>query len=69
MNSCALAVKAALSTSSWVAFPRPRDMFSRAVFENKKLSSKARLTLLLNSFSFRSLILTPSISIDPDSIS
>ena len=44
-------------------------MFSLAVLENKKLSSKARLTLLLKSLSLKFLISTPSISIEPDSIS
>ena len=47
----------------------PKDIFSLAELEKRKLSSNARLTSDLNSLSLTLFISTPSISICPDSIS
>jgi hypothetical protein len=69
MNSCALAIFAASCICSSDASSVPKEIFSLAEFEKRKLSSNARLTSDLNSLSLTLFILTPSISISPDSIS
>ena len=66
MNSWAFAMIAASSTSCWDASIDPIAILSLAEFENKKLSSKAKLTLFLKSSSLIFLISTLSIFIVPD---